>query len=245
MNIELPIFSLAAPEITVLCMTSFILLLDVFLAKRFPELTYVLAQVTLIIGFLLTVKQYQAYPHPVITFSGSYMLDKLALLTKLFVLLTTVFAFIYARQYIRNRHIPKGEYYVLGLFSVVGMLAMASAYSLLTMYLGLELLSLSLYAMVALQKDSRVAVEAAMKYFVMGAMASGLLLYGMSMIYGMTGKIDIFSIAQLLQKVDHNQEIVIILGLVFILAGLIGLSVTLVARKSNSYKLLAKRYSSA
>src|SRR6185312_4244308 len=167
MNFVMPIFSAALPDIFLLCAASLLLLIDVFLAERFRIVTYVLAQVTLVIGFVLTAMQYRDYPDPIITFSGHYILDKLAVLTKLFVLLTTVFAFIYARQYIKDRKIPQGEYYVLGLFSVLGMLVMASAYTLLTIYLGLELLSLSLYAMVALQKESRFAVEAAMKYFVM------------------------------------------------------------------------------
>lgn len=221
MNFEMPIFSVALPDIFLLCATCLILLVDVCLAKRFKMVTYILAQAALIIGFILVAVQYGEYPNPIVTFSGNYILDKLAVLTKLFVLLTTVFAFIYARQYIKDRHIPRGEYYVLGLFSVIGMMVMASAYSFLTIYLGLELLSLSLYAMVALQKDSKLAVEAAMKYFVMGAMASGLLLYGISLIYGVTGSINIKEISQLLLETTPSQQAAILVGLVFILSGLI------------------------
>ncbi len=221
MNFEMPIFSVAMPEIFLLCATSIILLVDVFFSARFRKLTYCLVQGALIIGFLLVAMQYRDYPNPIVTFSGNYVLDKLAVLTKLFVLLTTVFAFIYARQYLKGRSIPRGEYYVLGLFSVIGMMVMASAYTFLTIYLGLELLSLSLYAMVALQKNSRVAVEASMKYFVMGAMASGLLLYGFSIIYGMTGSINIKEISYLLQHTTQNQQPALLLGLVFILSGLI------------------------
>lgn len=221
MNFEMPIFSAALPEIFILCMTSLILLVDVFLTERFRIVTYILAQLALVGGLIFTLLQYQEYPHPIITFSGNYVLDKLAVLTKLFVLFTTIFAFIYARQYIKDRNIARGEYYVLGLFAVLGMLVMASAYSLLTIYLGLELLSLALYAMVALQKDSRVAAEAAMKYFIMGALASGLLLYGMSMLYGMTGTIEIAEIAGWLPHMNANQQSVILLSLIFMLAGLI------------------------
>lgn len=221
MNFEMPIFSVATPEIFVLCMTCIILLVDVCLTERFRIVTYILAQAALAGGFILAAVQYHEYPHPIVTFSGNYVLDKLAVLTKLFVLLTTIFAFIYARQYIKGRKIPSSEYYILGLLSVIGMLVMASALSFLTIYLGLELLSLSLYAMVALQKESRLAAEAAMKYFVMGAMASGLLLYGISMIYGMTGSISLFEINSLLQHVSHAQQVAVVLGLVFILSGLI------------------------
>ena len=220
MNFEMPIFSVALPEIFLLCMASLILLVDVFLVERFRVVTYVLTQLAIVIGFILVAMQYREYPQPIITFSGHYVLDKLAVLTKLFVLLTTVFAFIYAHQYLKSRQIPRGEYYVLGLFAVVGMLVMASAYSFLTIYLGLELLSLSLYAMVALQKQVTVAIEAAMKYFVMGAMASGLLLYGISMIYGMTGSINIHEIAGL-QSINHPQQAVMLLGLVFVIAGML------------------------
>jgi NADH-quinone oxidoreductase subunit N len=221
MNFEMPIFSVATPEIFVLCMTCVILLVDVCLSERFRIVTYVLAQATLVGGFILAAMQYQEYPQPIVTFSGNYVLDKLAVITKLFVLLTTVFAFIYARQFIKGRKIASSEYYILGLLSVTGMLVMASAFSFLTIYLGLELLSLALYAMVALQKESRFAAEAAMKYFVMGAMASGLLLYGISMIYGMTGSISMMEIGGLVQHANHAQQVAIVLGLVFILAGLV------------------------
>jgi len=221
MNFEIPVFSVALPEIFLLCATCLILLIDVFLIERFRSVTYWLAQITLIIGFVMVAAQYQDYPQAIVTFSGNYVLDKLAVLTKLFVLLTTVFAFIYAKQYIKGRDIPRGDYYVLGLFAVIGMMVMASASTFLTIYLGLELLSLSLYAMVALQKNSRLAVEASMKYFVMGAMASGLLLYGISMVYGMTGSINIMDISHLLQQISPNQEAALLLGLIFILCGLI------------------------
>lgn len=221
MNFETPIFSVAAPDIFLLCATSFILLLDVFLVERFRIATYLLTQAALIISFIWVGTQYHNYLHPIITFSGHYILDQLAVLTKMFVLLTTVFAFIYARQYLKGRTIPRGEYYILGLFSVLGMMIMASAFTFLAIYLGLELLSLSLYAMIALQKDSKFAVEAAMKYFVMGAMASGLLLYGISMVYGATGSIDILEISRLLQQTTTSQHAVLLLGLVFILSGLI------------------------
>jgi NADH-quinone oxidoreductase subunit N len=221
MNFEMPIFSVATPEIFLLCMTCVILLVDLFLTERFRIVTYILTQVALVGGFLLAAAQYREYPNPIITFSGNYVLDKLAVLTKLFVLFTTGFAFIYARQYMKGRKIATSEYYILGLFAVIGMLVMASAYSLLTIYLGLELLSLSLYAMVALQKESKLAVEAAMKFFVMGAMASGLLLYGISMIYGMTGSIGITEIASAIPQSTHSEQFAIVLGLVFILSGII------------------------
>ncbi|MCC2666137.1 MAG: nuoN [Gammaproteobacteria bacterium] len=221
MNFVMPIFTAALPEIFILCMASIILLVDVFLRERYKIITYVLTQLTLVGTFLLVTLQYHEYPLSIITFSGHYIVDRLAVLTKLFVLLTSFFAFIYARQYIKDRHIQRGEYYSLGLFAVIGMLIMASAYSFLTIYLGLELLSLSLYAMVALQKESAAATEAAMKYFVMGALASGLLLYGISMLYGATGSIGILTIRNVLESGLLHQNGVVLLGLIFILSGLL------------------------
>lgn len=220
-NFTMPIFSVAIPELFILCMTCIVLVVDVFLHERFRIVTYVLTQLTLIGTFIFVAMQYREYPTPIITFSGHYILDKLAVLTKLFVLVVSAFAFIYARQYTKERHIARGEYYSLGLFAVMGMLVMASAYSFLTIYLGLELLSLSLYAMVAMYKRSSAATEAAMKYFVMGALASGILLYGMSMIYGLTGTIDIAEIGNLLQYGTRSHSVVVVMGLIFILVGLL------------------------
>ncbi len=221
MNFITPLFSAALPEIFLLSMASVILLVDVCLKERHQAVTYFLIQLTLIVTFLFVMVQYREYSHPIMTFSDHYVVDKLAILTKLFVLVASFFSFIYAQQYIKDRHILCGEYYMLGLFAVLGMLIMASAYSFLTIYLGLELLSLSLYAMVALQKDSAAATEAAMKYFVMGALASGLLLYGISMLYGVTGSIGISTIGDILQQGLHQQDTVVMLALIFILSGLL------------------------
>lgn len=221
MDFVRPIFSVALPEIFVVAMIAFILLFEVLIRKRYRGLTYVLVQITLLIAFWFTALQYQSISSAIVTFSGNYILDKLSVLTKLFVLVISMFSFMYARDYIRDRDIARGEYYILGLIAVLGMMIMASGYNLLTIYLGLELLSMPLYTMVAMQKDSRVASEAAMKYFVMGALASGLLLYGISLIYGATGTIDIPAIAQHLSTASSIEKNAAILGLVFILSGLV------------------------
>src|SRR3990167_2851704 len=218
MDFSLPLFSAALPEILLLAMTCIVLLVDIFLPARLRIVTYILAQAALVIAFIVALMQYQDYPAPIITFSNSYIVDKLAVLSKLFIYVFSFFAFAYAREYIKARNIARGEYYLLGLFSVLGMSVMASAYSLLTIYLGLELLSLSLYAMVAMYKESSLATEAAIKYFVTGALASGLFLYGVSLLYGITGDIQIASIAQSLQT---NLSLVALVALVFIISGLI------------------------
>jgi NADH-quinone oxidoreductase subunit N len=218
MNIAMPQFFVAIPEIFILCMACIILLVDVFISARYRFIIYLLVQLTLLIAFLLTLPQFGDYPKPIITFSGHYILDRLAVLSKLFIYLFSFFSFAYAREYIENRQIAKSEYYLLGLFSVLGMAIMASGHSLLTIYLGLELLSFSLYAMVAMYKESKLATEAAMKYFVLGSFASGALLYGVSILYGLTGDIKIDVIAQVLQG---KHDIVAVVALIFILGGLI------------------------
>lgn len=220
MNFTMPQFSVALPEIILLCMTCFILLVDVFITERYRVVTYVLVQATLLIAFLVTLPQFKDYPEAIVTFSGNYVVDKLAIISKLFIYLFSAFAFIYAHDYNKARKIPNNDYYLLGLFSVLGMSVMVSAYSFLTVYLGLELLSLPLYAMVAMNKESSVATEAAMKYFVLGSLASGMLLYGISILFGVTDTIQLDAVGQIIaQRTDMNA--VAMLALIFVMAGLI------------------------
>ncbi len=240
MNELVPDFWLILPEIFLLAMTCFAMLVDVFAViqrknndadKNKAELlrarhanftlTYALCQIALIATFGLSLWQYMHFDQVVYAFSGQYVLDRLAILTRLFVLLTTIFAFIYTRQYLKGRRIASGEYYLLGLFAVLGMLVMASAASFLTIFLGLELLSLSLYAMIALDKKSGRSVEAAMKYFVMGAMATGLLLFGISLIYGATGSIQLNEVATALTTASKGADTLALVGLVFLLGGVL------------------------
>lgn len=218
MDFQMPQFIVALPEIFLLSMACLILVVDVSLKERHRMVTYYLVQLTLIATFVLTLPQFKEYPQPVITFSGNYVIDELAVISKLLVYLFSFFAFAYAREYIKTRLIPFSEYYLLGLFAVLGMSIMASAYSFLTIYLGLELLSLVLYAMVAMYKESNLATEAAMKYFVLGSLASGILLYGISLVYGVTGDVQIGTVSQVLQA---RQDIVSLFALVFVLAGLL------------------------
>lgn len=221
MNFILPMFSVAIPEIFVLSMTCIILVIDVLLTERFRLVTYVLSLATLAMAFALTFTQYHEYPNAMVTFNGNYVLDKMAVISKLFIFVIAFFSFVYAREYIKERGMARGEYYVLGLFAVLGMQVMVSGYSFLTIYLGLELSTLPLFAMVAMQKKSQPATEAAMKYFVTSALASGLLLYGISILYGVAGTIEIQSMAAFLQNVPHEKMLVLSLALAFILAGVI------------------------
>jgi NADH-quinone oxidoreductase subunit N len=148
-------------------------------------------------------------------FVDDLMADVLKLLTYLGVMVILV----YSRPYLAARGMYRGEFFVLVLFATLGMMVMISANHLLTLYLGLELLTLSLYALVALQRDSAVATEAAMKYFVLGALASGMLLYGMSMLYGATGTLGIPQLAEVILG-GGARDVVLVFALVFVVAGL-------------------------
>ena len=152
-------------------------------------------------------------------FFGTFIADPMSVVLKVFIYIVTAIAFLYSRHYLELRGLFKGEYYVLGLFGMLGMMIMVSAHSLLTIYLGLELLSLCLYAMVAFNRDTYACSEAAMKYFVLGALASGMLLYGMSMVYGITGSLDIAEIAAYTaQQSEHS--IGLVFALVFLVVGI-------------------------
>jgi NADH-quinone oxidoreductase subunit N len=197
------------PEIVLLTMACLILVIDAYLPKHQRYLTYQLTQGTLI-GTALLI--FASFPEQrVLAMNDMFISDPMGAVLKLFIILMVFFAFIYSREYLRDRNILKGEYFVLGLFAVLGMMIMVSAHSLLTVYLGLELLSLSLYTMIAMHHKSQTASEAAMKYFVLGAIASGMLLYGMSMLYGVTGTLDLTRLAQTINQIanDHTVSLAI------------------------------------
>jgi len=215
--IEMPNLALAMPEIFMLSMTCIVLIVDLFMSDKRRVVTYLLAQLSLLGAILITYNQLGA--DSVKGFSGSFVRDSMGDILKIFIYVITSVVFLYARPYLQARNMFKGEYYALGLFGVLGMMIMVSAHSFLTIYLGLELLSLSLYAMVALNRDSEVSTEAAMKYFVLGAIASGMLLYGMSMIYGITGSLIIPEISAYISA-NGADNIILSFGLVFIVVGL-------------------------
>jgi len=211
-------FYRALPEIFILGMACLILMVDTFIKQRRLVLTYTLTQLTLIAVFILSLMQFNTQTY--IGFHGTFIRDHFTTLLELVIYLTTFVVFLFSRDYILDRtNLGRGEYYVLGLFSMLGMMVLVAAHSLITIYLGLELLSLPLYAMVAMKRDDGRATEAAMKYFVMGALASGMLLYGMSLIFGATHSIDLAQIAQMITT-HHAQMPILMLGLVFLIAGI-------------------------
>ncbi|TFW70824.1 NADH-quinone oxidoreductase subunit NuoN [Methylotenera oryzisoli] len=207
----------ALPEIILLGMAMLVLITDLFLKQSNRIAIYGLSQLGLLLAAYFTVTTH--VPSVGYAFTGAFVDDAMSDVLKLMIYVGTSLIFVYTRQYIQLRNMFRGEFYALVLFSVVGMMIMVSGQSMLTLYVGLELLSLSLYALVALDRDNHFATEAAMKYFVLGALASGMLLYGMSMIYGMTGSLNISDINHVLMN-GSGIHAVLVLGLVFIVAGL-------------------------
>lgn len=217
MTITLTEYLLLSPEIFILTMACLILLVEAFVGDSYRQASYVLAQLTLLVAAFISGSLIDN--EAMVMLGGMYIHDPMAALLKTSVFLVTIGAFAYARSYMTAQGGLRGEYYVLGLFAVLGMQVMISSHSLLTVYLGLELLSLSLYAMVAFDRDSPTASEAAMKYFVLGALASGMLLYGMSMLYGATGSLDLAEIADAISA-QGERSLVLVFGLCFIVVGL-------------------------
>ncbi len=209
--------ALVAPEALLLVLGCFLVLLDVFLGDERRHYSYRVAQASLLLTALLVWATADGTTS--VGFHGTYVRDPLADVLKVTALLVSSAAFLYARDYLRARGLFRGEFYVLGLFATLGMMVLVSAASLLTLYLGLELLSLCLYAMVAFDRESATASEAAMKYFVLGALASGMLLYGISMLYGATGTLELARVADSITTRGSN-DLVLVFGVVFLVVGI-------------------------
>jgi NADH-quinone oxidoreductase subunit N len=207
----------AYPEIFMLLMVCAILVADLFVSEDKKIVTYGLTVAAL--AGCIAVIFVSAPIERVYTFSDMFVADLLSEVLKLLVQIAVIVVLVYSRPYLAARGMLRGEFFALALFATLGMMVMISANHLLTLYLGLELMTLSLYAMVALQRDSAVATEAAMKYFVLGALASGMLLYGMSMLYGATSTLEITELAEVIGEGSAIGP-VLVFGLVFVVAGL-------------------------
>jgi len=203
------------PEIFICCSAFALLMLDLFIdAKRRP-LIHFLAIAVLVAAILLTVRDMVSVTTT--AFGGMFIHDIAGDVLKIGIYVVTAIAFIYAKPYLIERGLFRSEFYVLALFGVLGMMLMISAGNLTVLYLGLELLALSSYGLVALDRDNPLVSEAAIKYFVLGAIASGLLLYGMSMVYGATGSLQFDAIYA--ASVTTSSPMLFKLGVVFIVAG--------------------------
>ena len=209
----------ALPELFLLFAISLILLFDLFVSQRLKQFTYYLTQLALLItGFLA----FNLIGENATIFSGTFVLDSLGSTFKVFILGFAIIALVYTRHYLKAHELLRNEYFILAMMSILGMMVMVSGHSLLTLYLGLEIMSLSLYALIATARDRASAIEAALKYFVLGAIASGLLLYGMSMIYGISGSLDISQISSFASAstLGSQQTLILNFGLVFLVIGI-------------------------
>ncbi len=209
----------ALPELILAGCICLLLLVDLFISDKWRDLTYLLAIATLLAtAFGVMTVMASTGPGTLEVFAGSFVSDPLASFLKSLSLITLAVIFVYSRAYLRDQEYYKGEYYLLSLFALLGIQVMVSAGSMLTMYLGLEMLSLALYGLVAFDRDSPMAAEAAMKYFVLGAIASGCLLYGISVIYGVTGSVTLTEVSASLAS-GRGDDLAVLAGLALIIVG--------------------------
>ena len=217
LNVEL-----AGAEIFLAVATMLVMVAGLFADEQKTPLSHRLSLLVIAVTAVITISDF-AVPGSVYAFDRGYVLDPMASLLKFCAAIATFLTLVYARQYSNQRGMLggnlSGEFYVLALLTLLGQMIMISGNSFLVIYLGLELMSLSLYALVALRRDHATSTEASMKYFVLGALASGFMLYGMSMIYGATGSLVLNQIAQVIADGSANKT-VLALGLVFLVAGL-------------------------
>lgn len=213
---------IATPEIFLLTATCAVLVVGLFTQAK-SNIVYWLSQGSLVIALIMSFSQ--VGDEAITGMSGAYTVDSMSGTLKTWLLVVSIGILLYSRDYVGDRKIQRSEYFVLCLFAVAGMMIMVSATNMLTLYLGLELLALSQYAMVALHRDNSKAAEAAMKYFVLGALASGMLLYGMSMIYGATGSLDLHVVGDILagtssETLSAERTIGARFGLTFLIVGI-------------------------
>jgi NADH-quinone oxidoreductase subunit N len=204
------------PEFFLVAAACVLLLADAFMKpSERVYLHWMSLAVLAVTIYLIVFKQ----PGGTVTaFNGMFIRDGVAKILKIFALLTTILVFVYARPYLQDRKLFLGEFYTLTIFAVIGVMLLVSAGNLIMIYLGLELLTLSSYALVALNRDSSLSSEAAIKYFVLGALSSGMLLYGMSMVYGATGTL---SLAQLHTAIPSStMPHLLVFGLIFMIIGI-------------------------
>jgi NADH-quinone oxidoreductase subunit N len=213
-------FALATPEILLLILACAVLLLDAFDRSESRQSTFSFSIASLVLLAVVSLWQWKTGVQGS-TFSGLYVIDSLGHFLKVASYVAVAVTLIYGREYARARDMMKhgGEFFSLTLFALLGQMVMISAGNMLTVYLGVELMSFALYALVALRRDHVQSTEAAMKYFVLGALASGVLLYGMSMIYGATGQLDLHLIAQTIAA-GKVQKLALVFGVVFVVSGL-------------------------
>ena len=211
-------YLVAAPEIALLGLICVVLIADLFIDDENRVRTFWIALLSLVA--MLFVLDWSAPHVRTVIFSGSYVSDPLSQILKMGATLFVGITFLYSRDYLRANDIHRGEFYLLGLIGLLGMMIMMSANSMLTMYLGLETLALSLYALVAIDRNNVQSAESAMKYFILGAIASGALLYGISWVYGVTGSLQFHEIASAISSDPSLNNLPLWFGLAFLIVGI-------------------------
>lgn len=211
-------YNIAAPEIISLILICFVLIADLYVHDENRIITFWISVISLFILGLVIIGSSPI--DPTLTFSGAYISDHLSKFLKLSAVFFVGITFFYARDYLRINEIHKGEFYLLGLIGLLGMMIMISANSMLIMYLGLETLSLSMYALVAIDRNNVLSAESAMKYFILGAIASGCLLYGISWIYGVTGSLNFNEISLNIMNDPALDSLPLWFGLSFLIVGI-------------------------
>jgi NADH-quinone oxidoreductase subunit N len=211
-------YIVASPELTLLGLICVVMITDLFVEDENRAVTFWLTMASLLV--VAVVLYYTAPARPVIAFYGAYVADPLSNILKMGAIAFVGVSFLYARDYLRANDLNRGEYYLLGLFGLLGMMIMISAHSLLTLYLGLETLALSMYALVAIDRKNVTSAEAAMKYFILGAIASGVLLYGISWVYGVTGSLQFNEIATAISTDPSLNNLPLWFGLAFLIVGI-------------------------
>ena len=208
--------NIAGAEITLALSILFISVVDMFFGERFKNFAYRASLFAVAIVFVWLYLF--GHSNSGLAFNEMFVSDRMAVVLKQAMCIMSLLAIFYSRDYLKERKLFKSEYYLLTMYATLGMMVMISGHNLLSLYLGLELLSLSVYGMVAFNRDSPIAAEAAMKYFVLGAIASGTLLYGMSMLYGMSGTLNIAELAASLKQ-PGGQSLPVLFGMAFIIVG--------------------------
>jgi len=212
---------ITTPEIFLLLMSCLILLNGVFSKDGAPRKSFYYAQITLLITAFLTWHIFSLLDGQTIyVFSNMVIFDKLAVVLDILMLIAMFFTFWYSHLYNQNNFIPANEFYVLGLLATLGMMIIVSSVNFITLFLGLELMALPIYAMVALMRGQSRCIEAAMKYFIIGAVASGMFLYGISLFFGATHSLNLSTIAAAIAKMPANQDLILYVGLIFVIAGI-------------------------
>ena len=210
----------ALPEILVLSMACVVLLAGLFTERNKGGFIVFLSVITMVFAAILTLKDHVAGVEFTreLLFNETFVRDGFGDMLKVVVYMLMIGVFFYAKQYLRQQNNLQGEYFALLLFATLGIMVMISGYNFIALYLGLELLALSSYALVAYNRNDIKSNEAAMKYFILGALASGMLLYGMSLIYGSVGTLQLNEVSQAIA--GQNNDMFLVLGLIFVIVGI-------------------------